>query len=196
MSKATIVKGNKVVATADSVKEAQAYAKKVGGKVLVPASNPPARKNGSAQWTRAQVVDQIRKNIAAMSDSIEPDYTGIADLRRLAKLVAANDSSITWDRTHWRNGLDGVKLIEDGNAIYALRGYPAGGARKNGAETLSGAKIVKFEHRGRGTHGWRIEVEGKPLRFRGHSNSFATRTEATDFLKAIRADKKLAAAYL
>lgn len=44
MSKATIVKGNKVVATADSVKEAQAYAKKVGGKVLVPAGG--VRKNG------------------------------------------------------------------------------------------------------------------------------------------------------
>lgn len=144
MSKATIVKGNKVVATADSVKEAQAYAKKVGGKVLVPASNPPARKNGSAQWTRAQVVDQIRKNIAAMSDSIEPDYTGIADLRRLAKLVAAKDNSITWDRTHWRNGLDGVKLIEDGNAIYALRGYPAGSARKNGAKTADSKVISAF----------------------------------------------------
>lgn len=45
MSKATIVKGNKVVATADTVGEAQAYARKVGGKVLVPAGG--ARKNGS-----------------------------------------------------------------------------------------------------------------------------------------------------
>jgi hypothetical protein len=143
---ATIVKGNKVVATADSVKEAQTYAKKVGGKVLVPASNPPARKNGSAQWTRAQVVDQIRKNIAAMSDSTEPDYEGIEDLRRMAKLVAANDGSVTWDNTHWRKGLDGVKLIEDGNAIYALRGHPAGGAASD--KELTNAEMIKQLHDG------------------------------------------------
>ena len=44
MSKATIVKGNRVVATADSLKEAKAYAKKVGGLVLTRAGG--ARKNG------------------------------------------------------------------------------------------------------------------------------------------------------
>lgn len=44
MSKATIVKNNKVVATADTVKEARAYAKKVGGTALVPAKAPKKAK--------------------------------------------------------------------------------------------------------------------------------------------------------
>lgn len=49
MSKATIVKGNKVVATADTVKEARAYAKKVGGTALVPAKAPKKAKPKTAK---------------------------------------------------------------------------------------------------------------------------------------------------
>ena len=45
MSKAAVIKGNKLVATADTVAEAEAYAKKVGGLALVPATR--ARKNGA-----------------------------------------------------------------------------------------------------------------------------------------------------
>ena len=95
--KATIVKGNKVVATADSVKEAQAYAKKVGGKVLVPAGG--ARKNGASftsdNWagtateieTANKVLDRWidrnpgadRQDIKTASDKINNAFNGEHD---------------------------------------------------------------------------------------------------------------------
>lgn len=65
MSKATIIKGNRVVATADSVKEAKAYAKKVGGLVLVPRASEDAVRasireaQDAAQFLGWDVVDEI-----------------------------------------------------------------------------------------------------------------------------------------
>ena len=68
--KATIVKGNRVVATADTVGEAKAYAAKVGGKVLVPAGG--ARRNG-ANTTDSKVISAFLDHRSADSKKLSTD---------------------------------------------------------------------------------------------------------------------------
>lgn len=83
MSKAAVIKGNKLVATADTVAEAKAYAKKVGGLALVPVESG-ARRNGAKsrpKWVNEAFEDvRIRWSGAGHYWMTGPRGSGELDL--------------------------------------------------------------------------------------------------------------------
>lgn len=133
MSKAAVIKGNKLVATADTVAEAKAYAKKVGGLALVPVESG-ARKNGALSDADKKVIRAFTEHRPAEGKRLSTDGQRIDGLWMGGQKIAIWGDG---DQIHFHNlGSKAAETVQRAIAREVPKNWLAeSGARRNGAKS-------------------------------------------------------------